>query len=71
MGEKNYGESFKSSTALCSAVKECFNWKSNCFLCGKSLSVNKKIPIRYKEIFKAGENDSMSTIKKKIQERDD
>ena len=46
MGVNNEGESSKSSITLRSAGKECLDWKSNCFLCGKRLTVDKKHPDR-------------------------
>ena len=39
MGVNNKGESSASSATLRSAGKECFDWKSNCFLCGKRVTV--------------------------------
>ena len=42
MGLNNERQLF--SATLCSAGKKCFDWKSNCFLCGKSLTVEKKQP---------------------------
>ena len=44
MGVINEGESPKNSATLRSAGKECFDWKSYCFLCGKCLTVDKKLP---------------------------
>ena len=42
MGVNNEGESSKSTLTFRSAGIECFDWKSNCFLGGKRLTVDKK-----------------------------
>ena len=69
MGVNNEGESSKSSATLRSAGKVCFDWKSNCFLCGKCFTVNKKHCHKNKEIFKAGKTESIDTIKKKYKSK--
>ena len=66
MGINNESESSKSSATLCSAGKKFFDWKSNCFLCGKRLTVEKKQADRNKTTFKAGEIEFTDTIKNKI-----
>ena len=48
----NEGESSKSSLTFRSAGIECFDWKSNCFLGGKRLTVDKKHPGRNNKYLK-------------------